>query len=451
MNRALFATVFPRMRLEAAAEMVMIPKSLGLLVSAIAAATVLFAEPAHAQSASTSSFNHFLTGFPLTGTHASVACASCHVNGRMKNTPTQCIGCHNTMTAPGEPQSHPKTTNRCENCHLTSTWRDMAFMDHVQATGTCASCHNGTLALGKSANHIVTAAPCGDCHHNTVSFAGATLPAGPPASNSAASLATTPPVVAATPAPLATNKAQPNTSHVGVSNRCASCHNGVTASGKPPNHAATNAPCESCHKSTVSFVGARMNHAGVIGNCASCHDGRAAIGKPTNHVITNASCETCHKSTATFEGARLDHTRVTATCAGCHNGTVSEGKPARHFVTTLPCESCHRTVTWISPSYRHASPAYVNHGPGSSCTSCHTTNAQTVLWKFPASRPDCAGCHADKYRPQSHPKFMRPAAVYYTITELRDCTGACHIFTDNTQKAILTRRFGVHRSMQGGW
>jgi len=194
-----------------------------------------------------------------------------------------------------------------------------------------------------------------------------------------------------------------------------------------------------------------MNHAGIIGNCASCHNGRAATGKPTNHAITNASCETCHKSTATFEGARFDHTSVTATCASCHNGTVSEGKAARHFVTALPCESCHRTVSWISLSYRHTSPAYVNHGPGLSCTSCHATNAQTVAWKFPAFRPDCAGCHADRYRPQSHAKFMRPVTVYYTIAELRNCTGACHIFTDNTQRTILTRRFGVHRSMQGGW
>jgi hypothetical protein len=437
--------------------MVITPKSLGLLVSAVAAATLLVSEPAHAQSASTSSFNHSLTGFPLTGTHASVACASCHVNGRMKNTPTQCIGCHNTMTAPGEPQSHPKTTNRCESCHLTTTWRDMAFMDHIQATGSCASCHNGNLAIGKSANHIVTAAPCGNCHNNTVSFAGATLPASPPAPNSAATLATTPPSVAAPPVigpvlgPMAMNMGQPNMGHARVSNGCAGCHNGVTASGKPPNHAPTNAPCENCHRSTVSFVGARMNHAGLIGNCASCHNGKTATGKPTKHVITSDSCQTCHKTTATFEGARLDHTRVTAPCASCHNGTVSEGKPVRHFVTALPCDSCHRSVAWVQVNYRHSSPAYVNHGPGLSCTSCHTTNAQTVPWKFPAFRPDCAGCHGDKYRPQSHTKSMRPVPIYYTIAELRDCTGACHLFADNTQRAILTRRLGVHRSMQGGW
>jgi len=432
--------------------MVMISlRSLGLMLSVISAAVALVAAPGHAQSALTTTFNHFLTGFPLAGTHASVPCANCHVNGRFKNTPTRCIGCHNTMTAPGEPQSHPQTTNRCETCHLTTTWRDMAFMDHTQATGPCASCHNGKVALGKSATHIVTAAPCGNCHHNTVSFAGASVPANTPASSAGASPTTAPPAVAAAPAATATNAARSNMSHAGVINRCASCHNGAAATGKPANHVVTNAPCENCHKSTVTFAGALMNHTGIVANCASCHNGGGTTGKPANHLITNAPCETCHKSTVAFAGARVDHTRITAPCASCHNGTMTEGKSPRHFLTALPCDTCHRTATWTPASYRHASPAYVNHGPGLGCTSCHVSNAQIVSWKFPAFRPDCAGCHVDKYRPTSHLKFERPVKVYYTIAELRNCTGACHIFADNTQKTIVTRRSGVHQAVGGGW
>jgi hypothetical protein len=130
---------------------------------------------------------------------------------------------------------------------------------------------------------------------------------------------------------------------------------------------------------------------------------------------------------------------------------MAEGKPPRHFLTTLPCETCHRTATWTPVTYRHTSPAYVNHGPGLSCANCHTSNAEVVVWKFPAFRPDCAGCHADKYRPMSHPKFERPVKVYYTITELRDCAGACHVYADNTQRTILTRRSGMHRAIGGGW
>jgi hypothetical protein len=252
-----------------------------------------------------------------------------------------------------------------------------------------------------------------------------------------------------------TAQAAPTTStkpsHAGITNGCAACHNGIAALGKPPNHIVTNAPCENCHKSTVTFAGARMNHTGIVANCASCHNGTTAIGKPTNHIVTNAPCETCHKSTVTFAGARVDHTRLTAPCVSCHNGTMAEGKPPTHFATTLPCETCHRTATWTPVVYRHTSPAFVNHGTALNCTSCHTSNAQIVPWKFPAYRPDCAGCHADKYRPMSHVKFERPVKVYYTVAELRDCTGACHIYADNTQRTILTRRSGVHRAIGGGW
>jgi hypothetical protein len=117
----------------------------------------------------------------------------------------------------------------------------------------------------------------------------------------------------------------------------------------------------------------------------------------------------------------------------------------------LPCESCHRTVAWIPVNYQHASPSYVRHGAAIECTSCHIGNTQAATWKFPAFRPGCAGCHADKYRPTSHPKFERPVKGYYTVAELRDCNGACHIYVDNTQRTIQTRQFGVHRAFGGGW
>jgi hypothetical protein len=239
--------------------------------------------------------------------------------------------------------------------------------------------------------------------------------------------------------------------HAGITGACASCHNSVSALGKPATHVLTSAPCETCHRSNVTFAGARMDHSRVIGSCANCHNGRAATGKPANHIITNAACDTCHKSTVVFAGARVDHAAIAGPCAGCHNGKTSEGKPPQHFVTTLPCESCHRTVAWTLANFKHASPAFVNHGPGVNCGGCHVANAQAVGWKFPAFRPDCAGCHVDKYRPTSHLKFERPVKVYYTIAELRDCKGACHVFADNTQRVILTRRFGLHQAMGGGW
>jgi hypothetical protein len=65
--------------------------------------------------------------------------------------------------------------------------------------------------------------------------------------------------------------------------------------------------------------------------------------------------------------------------------------------------------------------------------------------------PDCAGCHAVTFRPGSHPKYTTPATVNYTINDLRDCAGACHIYTDSTLSKIKTRRDGHHKATNGSW
>jgi hypothetical protein len=41
--------------------------------------------------------------------------------------------------------------------------------------------------------------------------------------------------------------------------------------------------------------------------------------------------------------------------------------------------------------------------------------------------------------------------VYYTVSELRDCTGSCHTYTDSTMRTIVTRNLSRHRAIGGGW
>ena len=359
-------------------------RSLGLMWSAIAVAVVLAAAPGHAQSALTTSFNHFSTGFPLTGAHSGVDCASCHVNGRFKGTPKQCFACHNGTNAQGKSPKHPQTTNFCEGCHLTAAWRTLPFIDHVQATAPCATCHNGTIALGKPANHIVTAAPCGSCHRSTVSYAGAT-----------------------------------SFNHVGITTDCASCHNGVAALGRPANHVPTTAPCETCHRSTTTWAGGTFTHAATDTNCSNCHNGTAAIGLQTpphipvtgrpvqqlphqhgsklhhlhdeprggerraaatpattvrsparaprarmgtasypGHVATNGrDCVSCHASAVSAASpagpaARFAHAATDTNCSSCHNGTTATGLKTPPHIPG-PGRSSAATAT---PTRRRASP-----------------------------------------------------------------------------------------------
>ena len=68
-------------------------------------------------------FDHFETGFPLSGQHQTVPCAACHLRGVFKGTPFTCGGCHNSSIATGKPSEHAASTSTCENCHTIFYWQ----------------------------------------------------------------------------------------------------------------------------------------------------------------------------------------------------------------------------------------------------------------------------------------------------------------------------------------
>ncbi|MFO0733274.1 MAG: hypothetical protein U0361_20375 [Nitrospiraceae bacterium] len=284
-------------------------------------------------------------------------------------------------------------------------------MSHTGVTpGTCATCHNGTTARGKSATHVPTTASCDTCHRTT-----AWIPA--------------------------------TFSHTGVTpGTCATCHNGSTAQGKSANHIPTSASCDTCHR-TTGWTPATMSHAGVTpGTCATCHNGTTARGKSATHVPTTASCDTCHRTTAWIP-ATFSHTGVTpGTCATCHNGSTATGKSSGHFVTSQSCDACHRAGSgWTNvTTYSHKTAYYKQHRAGVTCNACHTSNNEVIAWRFGGYKPDCAGCHADRFKPDAHKKVDSPK-ILYNVVELKDCSGSCHIYTDSTFTRIRQSRSGQHR------
>jgi len=58
-----------------------------------------------------------------------------------------------------------------------------------------------------------------------------------------------------------------------------------------------------------------------------------------------------------------------------------------------------------------------------------------------AYQPACAGCHAGDFKPGAHKKYENPDTPY-TVSELRDCTGACHVYTDSSLTTIKDSRPG---------
>jgi hypothetical protein len=120
-------------------------------------------------------------------------------------------------------------------------------------------------------------------------------------------------------------------------------------------------------------------------------------------------------------------------------------------VTTRSCDSCHTTTAWTpTKAYTHTSPFYKPHNSGVTCASCHTTNSEVIAWKYAAYKPDCAGCHAAKFKPDAHKKVDTPK-ILYTVGELKDCSGSCHTYTDSTLTAIKKTRSGEHKSTGGGF
>ncbi|MDD2923446.1 MAG: hypothetical protein PHQ36_14265, partial [Anaerolineales bacterium] len=106
-------------------------------------------------------FNHNLSGFPLTGRHASLACARCHTNGQYAGTPKACASCHQ------DPAFHAGMFGaNCGSCHNTSNWSATYRGSHpgIADEGgygvnhghtSCRTCHTSTL-------HNAT---CTACHN----------------------------------------------------------------------------------------------------------------------------------------------------------------------------------------------------------------------------------------------------------------------------------------------
>ncbi len=232
---------------------------------------------------------------------------------------------------------------------------------------------------------------------------------------------------------------------------CASCHNGSIANGKPGNHIPSGNTCDDCH-STNAWLPAVFDHVNVSpGTCTSCHNGATAEGKPGNHIITNSQCDECH-STIAWTPANFNHDAVTGSCSTCHNGSTATGKPSNHFVTSQQCDTCHSTFGWLPINFSHSSPNYPgDHRGNPPCTACHLGNSETANWTAPSYKPDCAGCHANDFKPGPHKQYETPDHKY-TVGELRDCTGACHVYTDSTLTTIKKSRPGPeHRVTRGGF
>ncbi len=407
-----------------------------------------------------------LTSGPILGknpTHlpTSNLCDACHTTIKFKPAtmfnhagvvPGTCFTCHNNVQATGKPPTHIATNNTCDSCHNTVLWKPVVAFPHSAVIGltNCVSCHSGAVSIStglvtpKNQAHIASTNLCSACH------------------------------VANDPKALWKPVAPAKVDHTQVLGTCFSCHNNTVASGKGPTHMATGNSCDFCHSPGPApwTPALAFDHTQATGTCFSCHNGTKALAsgqlvtpKGPTHMNTTTLCESCHIVAKTFMPAKLplDHSQVNGTCISCHNGTtkMSTGlvdyKLPTHFITTKGCEVCHSTANWTTLLvYTHTSPAYVLHYFGTTattCITCHKQNNEKIAYTSPSLFPNCAACHSNKFVPDPHTKYNSPTKVLYTFTELKDCTGACHIYTDQTLSKIATTRTTntKHRASRNSW
>jgi len=217
----------------------------------------------------TATFNHnAVTGFPLTGAHATVACTQCHIGGNFATAPRTCDGCHiadyNQATNPNHVTAGFPTD--CSLCHSTIDWTSATF-DHsktafpltgAHVTVPCASCHVGN-------NYTTVPTDCYSCHKADY-----------------------------------TGVQNPNHISSGFPTTCATCHTTTTWAGATFNHtwfpiySGTHAKvwttCADCHLDASNYNSF---------SCTNCHTHNETSTDPIHRNVkgysyTPTACYQCH-------------------------------------------------------------------------------------------------------------------------------------------------------------
>lgn len=345
----------------------------------------------------TSSFNH-ASVFPLTGAHATLACAQCHINNNYSTVPTDCYSCHQadyagTTNPPHATAGFPTT---CATCHSTTDWTGASFNHNTTAfpltgahtTVPCVSCHTNN-------NYTTLPTACYGCHQ--ADFTGTTNPA-----------------------------------HVagGFPTDCTLCHSTTNWTSSTFNHASVfpltgahaTLACAQCHTNN--------NYTTLPANCYGCHQNDFTGTTNPNHVAAAfpTTCDTCHNTSnwttvtfnhATYANYPLTGAHATLTCVQCHTnnnysstptacyschqadftGTTNPAHVAAGFPTD--CSICHSTSNWTTSTFNHSTTSFPLTGFHATmqCVQCHTS-AGTYNGSLPTL---CYGCHQADWNSTTNP------------------------------------------------
>ncbi len=262
-------------------------------------------------------FDHNQADFKLIGKHATTDCASCHSSAHaindFKNTPSECVACHQKDDAHAG-----NFGSDCAACHTPENWEATSFdhnlldfkLEGSHARVECEQCHANNVYQG-------TPTDCYVCH-------------------------------------------QKDDEHNGqFGTDCAACHTTSDWDNVSFDHNSfafklegqhANVECQQCHINNV--------YQGTPTDCYACHQ------KDDQHNGQfGTDCAACH-TTSDWDNVNFDHAGLTD-CAACHTA------PVNHYPGQ--CSDCHNTDTFAGATFNHTFPIY-HEGANGDCATCHPGN-----------------------------------------------------------------------------
>ncbi len=380
-------------------------------------------------------FDHSKSSFPLTGAHASVPCATCHVNNNFVSVSTACVGCHQQdfTNASTPPHSSGGFSTDCTTCHNTTAWQPSVF-NHSTTRFPLTGAHTTVTPCTKC--HTVSpwsaqATACVNCHQADFTAAN-----NPPHTGFATDCTTCHTTTAWQPASFDHSKSAFPLTGAHASVPCASCH-------ANNNFASTPTTCVGCHQQNFNTASNPPHSTGGFStDCTTCHNTTAWQPSTFNHSTTKfpltgahatvTPCTSCHKVTP--------WSAQSVACVNCHQADFTAANNPPHTGFSTDCTTCHTTTAWQPASFDHSKSSFPLTGAHVSvpCASCHVNN------NFTSVPTTCVGCHQQNFNTASNPPhssggFSTDCTTCHTTTAWQPST-----FNHSTTKFPLT---GAHATV----
>ncbi|MFY9154142.1 MAG: hypothetical protein WAO52_19130 [Prolixibacteraceae bacterium] len=286
------------------------------------------------------SFDHSKTSFPLTGSHTTVECASCHAAGYV-GTSGECSACHQANFNNAQNPNHTKAgiPVDCKSCHTSTAWQPSSF-NH---TTTGFALNGGHAAIVQ----------CSDCHLGSTTTTSSEC--------------------------VSCHQVQYNNAKGHVASKfptdCKLCHNSTNWLQTTFDHSKTSFPLTGAHSSVDCGSCHQTGYAGTPTDCYSCHT--TDYNNTTNPAHKAAQfptdCASCHTVTAWAPSTFNHDTQYFPIYSGKHQGKwnlCSECHTSTTNYTVFSCIICHEHSDKSLVDGEHREVQNYTY-TGTSCYSCH--------------------------------------------------------------------------------